>query len=423
MLDRIQEIDTGAIEELTRIKRDQEVLEDRLRLMQERREGVSEVVFERVRSDYRGRLDSLDAEARPLKDRARTEYAKLQALRSEIQHARDEARLEKEEVEFRNGLGEFPAGEYDRRAAECAERLTAREGELAEVEALRERFLGACRSPDELEGPPPTAPPAPAEARPTPEPPAAAAAEAAEEEPVPDVTTISPVPVDGSPAVEEPFAEPPREEPDLGDADAVEPLLADQEAVAASLPPPPAESPFDVGPTSRFEPASEDGDADSTVLDQPRGDDLEATGTANRRRREDEWHEAPTGEFEVPPPTMPTAVTAVDEDLEDHEVSEATRILSRPRLVEMENGASGREHPLALGRTSIGRASDNVVHLLDEAVSRHHAEVVPGPDGYLLRDLGSENGIFVNGERSPEHVLREGDVIQIGARTLVFHGA
>ena len=61
MLDRIEEIDTGAIEELTRIRRDQEVLEDRLRLMAERRDGVSEVVFERVRGDYRCRLDALDA--------------------------------------------------------------------------------------------------------------------------------------------------------------------------------------------------------------------------------------------------------------------------------------------------------------------------------------------------------------------------
>ena len=105
MLDRIQEIDTGAIEELTRIRREQEVLEDRLRLMTERREGVSEVVFERVRADYRGRLDGLDRQARPLKESARREYGKLAALRAEVQRARDDAQLEKEEADFRNGLG------------------------------------------------------------------------------------------------------------------------------------------------------------------------------------------------------------------------------------------------------------------------------------------------------------------------------
>jgi pSer/pThr/pTyr-binding forkhead associated (FHA) protein len=121
-----------------------------------------------------------------------------------------------------------------------------------------------------------------------------------------------------------------------------------------------------------------------------------------------------------PPPPPPGAGTG---GRSADEISGATRILSRPRLVERGNGDGNREHQLALGRTSIGRASDNLVHLLDEAVSRHHAEIVLGADGYLLRDLGSENGIYVNGDRTDEHLLRDGDVIQIGARTLVYRGA
>ncbi len=405
MLDRIHEIDTGAIEELTRIKRDQEVLEDRLRLMQERREGVSEVVFERVRGDYRRRLDGLDEEARPLKERARREYAKLQALRAELTQARDEAQLEKEETEFRNGLGEFAAGEYEQRAADCAERVTARQGELAEVEALRERFLGSCRSPEELEG----------------------AEEAAGESTQEAVEAMSsagtPPPADTPPpALEEPFAPPSLPEPDLDAAAAVAPLVADQDAAALTPPlPTPGDFAFDDGKTSRLPPEPARSDVDPTALEGPPGDEPDMSATGDHGA---DWHEAPTGTFAVPPLPPGTAppegpVSGADDD----ELSGATRILSRPRLVEMENGASGREHALALGRTSIGRASDNLVHLLDEAVSRHHAEVIPGPHGYLLRDLGSENGIFVNGERTPEHVLREGDVIQIGARTLVFHGA
>ncbi|HEV8628697.1 MAG TPA: FHA domain-containing protein [Thermoanaerobaculia bacterium] len=366
MLDRIQEIDTGAIEELTRIKRDQEVLEDRLGLMQERREGVSEVVFERVRGDYRRRLDALDEEARPLKERARHEYAKLRSLRDELQRSRDDVSMEKEEIEFRNGLGEFPGDEYERRAADCAERLAARTGELAEVEALRARFLASCRTAEELESVEP-APPTPVDAAP---------AGAIVAEPL--------APAGAGPVLEEPFARPAAPDPGLGEAaTAMAPLVADQEAVAVTLSP---------------------------------------NGGAAAAKDEDALHEAPTGAHDLPPP--PPARPADQPELEDgDELSGATRILSRPRLVEMDNGSSGREHPLALGRTSIGRASDNVVHLLDEAVSRHHAEIVPGPNGYLLRDLSSENGIYVNGERTREHVLVQGDVVQIGARTLVFYGA
>ena len=402
MLERIGEIDTGAIEDLTRIKRDQDVLEDRLRLMAERREGVSEVVFERVRGDYRGRLDALQQEARPLLDRARREYAKLQSLRGELQRARDEAQLEKEEVDFRNGLGEFPAGEYERRAADCAERVSARDAELAEVETLRERFLGACRSPEELEE---------TQAEPVlaagGEPDASASAKADQDAVITAISSGAPA----EPAVEEPFAPPPlMAEP----VDSMAPLVADEEA-AVTLPPPPAFGGYDFGSTKRMDAA--EGDGDATHLDGPAPDDDIDVADPHAG---DDIHEAPTGTYDLPPvPPAPQASVSFEED----ELSGATRILARPRFVEVENGASGREHALALGRTSIGRASDNLVHLLDEAVSRHHAEVVPGPRGYLLRDLGSENGIYVNGERAPEHVLRDGDVVQIGARTLVFHGA
>jgi FHA domain-containing protein len=397
MLDRIQEIDTGAIEELTRIKRDQDVLEDRLRMMSERREGVSEAVFERVRSDYRGRLDALDREAQPLKQRARGEYAKLSALRDEIRRGHDEARLEKEEVEFRNSLGEFAAEEYDQRSRECAERVTKHDGELAEVEALRERFLGSCRSPEELEAP---AVEAPAVAAPTSE---SAAGNGAGPAAEPAATMAAPAVADAASDAA------PESTPD--EASKIAPSVV-QEAPAPS---PLYYASLDAGKTSLLDTGAHA--REGAELDgQPAKDDsLSATAVDD-----DEWHEAPTGSFDVPPPPPPAPAT--DDGTED-ELSGATRILARPRFIEMENGLAGREFALALGRTSIGRASDNQVHLLDEAVSRHHAEVVPGPQGYLLRDLGSENGIFVNGDRAPEHVLRDGDVVQIGARTLVFHGA
>lgn len=390
MLERIQEIDTSAIEELTRIKRDQEVLEDRLSMMQERREGVSELVFERVRADYRSRLDALEQEARPLKESACREYGKLRTLRGELQQALDETRLEKEEVEFRNGLGEFAAEEFERRSTDCAERVTAREGELAEVEALRSRFLGAYRTPEELEA-------------------ASAPARAGTQS------------ADGTqPVLKEPSAPARAIQPGVNGREAAAPLVADQEAAEGrSL----SYGSFDVATTGPLEPDAEMFDKDSTVLEGPNpGETATAAPQADVEHAEI-WQEAPTGAVDLPllPPPAPRRAAAAPEL--DDDLSGATRILARPRLVEMDNGSAGREHSLALGRTSIGRASDNLVHLLDEAVSRHHAEVVPSPAGYVLRDLGSENGIFVNGERTPEHILSEGDVIQIGARTLVFYGA
>ena len=416
MRERIEEIETGAIEELGRIKRDQELLEDRLRMMQERKEGVSEVVFERVRDDYRRRLAAFDEEARPHKERARREFAKLQALESEIRQARDAARLEKEELEFRHSLGEYPDEEFERRDAELAETLDQRELELAGVEAMRERFFAAVRTREDLEHPAAAGAGAPP-GLPAPPVPLAGAVAAPEEAPgVPSWAAIEageaapPPPV--APAAEgEPLGGPPTGRTDVtpvaaGGIDDVE-LLAPPEEDANG---------FDSGRTSLLatgaHPAEDRGD----------GTEWDAESADPTAGAEGDFHEAPTGDFRMPPPPPPGAPAPPAAGADGDELSGATRILARPRLLERGDG-SDREHVLALGRTSIGRASDNLVHLLDEAVSRHHAEIVPGPSGYLLRDLGSENGIFVNGERTPEHVLHDGDVIQIGARTLVYRGA
>src|SRR5262245_39962128 len=68
-----------------------------------------------------------------------------------------------------------------------------------------------------------------------------------------------------------------------------------------------------------------------------------------------------------------------------------------------------------LGRASIiGRdpSCDLVVH--DVKCSRRHAVLETGPDGVTVRDSGSANGVFVNGQRIERAVLRPGDVISLG---------
>jgi predicted component of type VI protein secretion system len=50
----------------------------------------------------------------------------------------------------------------------------------------------------------------------------------------------------------------------------------------------------------------------------------------------------------------------------------------------------------------------------DSLLSRRHTEFVAGPDGVLVRDLGSRNGTFVNGVRIAEGSIRAGDVVHVG---------
>lgn len=75
-----------------------------------------------------------------------------------------------------------------------------------------------------------------------------------------------------------------------------------------------------------------------------------------------------------------------------------------------------REHTFALGtdEVTLGRRSDSDVMLLDPYISRRHCVLVKQNDGYVLQDLESTHGCFVNGQRVREHALQPGDRIQLG---------
>lgn len=75
----------------------------------------------------------------------------------------------------------------------------------------------------------------------------------------------------------------------------------------------------------------------------------------------------------------------------------------------------GREQVLLQGpRVLVGRSSKCDLTLRDESVSRHHAEFLESPAGWLMRDLESRNGIEVNGRRVSERLLANGDRLKIG---------
>ncbi len=83
-------------------------------------------------------------------------------------------------------------------------------------------------------------------------------------------------------------------------------------------------------------------------------------------------------------------------------------------------GDQEKEFPLKGDLVTIGRGPDNSCSLEDQVVSRHHAEIsAKGPD-FLIKDLGSSNGTWVNRERIETHRLVDGDEIKIGGTTLIF---
>ena len=82
-------------------------------------------------------------------------------------------------------------------------------------------------------------------------------------------------------------------------------------------------------------------------------------------------------------------------------------------VLELHPGGS-RERGLDRGGV-IGRAPGCDIHLDDPLVSRRHARVISSEVGTAIQDLGSSNGVFVNGRRSEGTTpLHPGDVVQMG---------
>ncbi len=74
------------------------------------------------------------------------------------------------------------------------------------------------------------------------------------------------------------------------------------------------------------------------------------------------------------------------------------------------------------GAVKIGRANDNDIVIPEVLASRHHATLIPTPNGTEIHDNRSINGTFVNGVRVDSALLRDGDVVTIGNIDLVFAG-
>ena len=96
------------------------------------------------------------------------------------------------------------------------------------------------------------------------------------------------------------------------------------------------------------------------------------------------------------------------------EATPATVNLRRCKLVVIKGAQRGTEFVIAGDVFRVGKAPENDLVLGDETVSRVHFEIVRDAKGYLVRDLKSTNGTFLDGAEVKEAYLRAGSVI--GAR-------
>lgn len=315
MIEELDTIDGACVTALKRLKGEQDTLNSRIKAMDEMKATVAEAVYLRVRSDYVAKRNALLDQAKPLLEQARTEYQRLVRLVQRSEAELESSRLDQQEIEFRHQLGEFDDAAYREQAHTVAAALQEKTAAYERATTLREQFLSAVQSEQELL---PTAP-----------------------------TGSAP------------------------------PLAASDE------------KPLDGAITDRLPP-----------VDVP-------VGTAHSQ--------GPLGSTHVLP------VVGQDAGHGRKPVSMETTVVFKPARLVPQNPEAGRTtHALALKAIQLGSDASNEIRITGPGIEGKHAQITPTPEGFLITDQNTKQGVRVNAERVKEKLLKHEDVVQVGAARFIF---
>jgi pSer/pThr/pTyr-binding forkhead associated (FHA) protein len=110
-----------------------------------------------------------------------------------------------------------------------------------------------------------------------------------------------------------------------------------------------------------------------------------------------------------------------ERSLNDSDAAAVDALPAGSALLVVQRGPSaGSRFLLDTDVVSAGRHPDSEIFLDDVTVSRRHAEFRRTADGYVVADVGSLNGTYVNRDRIDEVALQGGDEVQIGKYRLVY---
>jgi pSer/pThr/pTyr-binding forkhead associated (FHA) protein len=90
------------------------------------------------------------------------------------------------------------------------------------------------------------------------------------------------------------------------------------------------------------------------------------------------------------------------------------------KLVLSFSGETVREYELDQEIMTIGRKTDNDIHIDNLAVSGNHAKILTILNDSFIEDLNSTNGTFINGQKINKHALQNGEIILIGKHELKY---
>jgi pSer/pThr/pTyr-binding forkhead associated (FHA) protein len=137
-----------------------------------------------------------------------------------------------------------------------------------------------------------------------------------------------------------------------------------------------------------------------------------------------------TGDDEQRPPSDDTThIPLIDADTEEMSATDVDAVENLPAdsamLFVQRGPGAGARFLLDTDLVSVGRHPDSDIFLDDISVSRRHATISRVDGGFVVSDLGSLNGTYVNRDRIERDIaLSGGDEVQFGKyRLIYFHGA
>lgn len=127
----------------------------------------------------------------------------------------------------------------------------------------------------------------------------------------------------------------------------------------------------------------------------------------------------------VPSPEETTHMPVIDADTEEMATDDVNAVENLPAgsamLLVQRGPDAGARFLLDTDLVTVGRHPDSDIFLDDISVSRRHATFARGDVGYVVSDLGSLNGSYVNRDRIDNDVaLTGGDEVQIGKYRLIY---
>lgn len=454
------------LESTARIKAQRDLIQDRLKKMTDAKSRVSQAVYDKVSRDYSLQLETVNSILGEKKSQLKDEIKKLYLNREKLSFEISRHKEVLEEAEFRYYLEEFTQVQYQEVENFETKEIEKLESDLAHITQWVRRHEDLFdpedfgRAPVSAQPLPPAAPPA-SHTEPalqshvlqTPEITKTALLKSTPEESTRTILAPSlPEPLDpaqnqpvpSAPDVPDEFSHlftdnntsQPEANPHLKNThDNIESLLQNEDL---NLPDPSAgdyyreeqvgEQSFEMAPS---QPAATDNEDSVTVSKTASGlhDHATKPNPSSKLDASLTQLDQPHVELSTPSTTEEDSISEILDSIRlGDEESEDVSIRLKPtektgqaqyKLSVLQGPLDAREFDVK-DNTSIGRSAANDVVIQEPKISRQHAAINKYNDNYILIDLKSSNGVYVNGVKIDEVILNPGDEISIGSAKFLF---